>query len=133
MSGATGIEVPVRRTSQGRGAGGVARESERARRSAVGRRGLWLAAGAVALAVGLAAGFGWVLEREEGRLIEIERRARADAAAELGRLRAERARLQARLPGAEERRRLEEEQAALVRLRAEVEAMRKRTWPGGRN
>lgn len=97
------------------------------------RRGLWLAAGAVALAVGLAAGFGWVLEREERRLIEIERRARADAAEELGRLRAERARLQARLPGAEERRRLEEEQAALVRLRAEVEAMRKRTWPGGRN
>lgn len=87
----------------------------------------------MALAVGLAAGFGWVLEREERRLIEIERRARADEAEELGRLRAERARLQARLPGAEERRRLEEEQAAMGRLRAEVEAMRKRTWPGGRN
>jgi hypothetical protein len=132
VSRAAGIDVPVRRTSQSRGSGGVARVEVGARGSAVGPRGLWLAAGAVALAVGLAAGFGWVLEREERRLIEIERRARADAAVEVGRLRAERARLQARLLGAEERRRLEEEQAALVRLRAEVEAARKRTWPGGR-
>lgn len=132
MSGPTGIDGQVRRSSQGGESDGVAWRALESRRPTVGPRGLWWAAGLMALAAGMAAGFGCVLEREERRLIAIERRARVDAAAELGRLRAERERLQARLPGGEERRQLEEEQAALARLRVEVKAAQKRTWPGGR-
>jgi len=97
--------------------------------SAAGQRGAWSAAGVAVVLAGLGSGFGWAMARENGRLLEIERRARVDEAREIVRLTAERERLRARLPSAEERRRLDEEQAALARLRAEIEALQTKRWP----
>lgn len=88
------------------------------------RAGNWIALGLLSLA--LAAGTGWLLQRQEIGALERERVLLREERATLEKLKLKYARLQATRATPEEIERLRADREALVRLRAEIEAMKQR-------
>lgn len=86
--------------------------------------GRWIAVALMALAV--AAGAGFWLQREEAAVLRREVGWLKEENAALGRLRTENARLKAAETPAHEIERLRADRAAVLRLRAEIDAMKRR-------